>query len=115
MLGEELEQLLTSVSTDQLIGINKFLDDKIKCCDTTIETLNHGARKYRNSLHPQDKIEEQNHQYVSASDIADNYVKTSIIKIDNIEYLIDQVGILYTYNDNTTIIGRKIGDHVEYY
>lgn len=38
------------------------------------------------------------------------YIKTEIIKINDKTYLIDEYDIVYEYNENNTIIGRKTND-----
>ena len=44
------------------------------------------------------------------------YIKTTIICINNREFLIDEHNIIYEYNDNNMIVGRKLpNDQVEWF
>lgn len=70
--------------------------------DDEITQTKHNEKKSNNH-------KKKNHDHYDPENIdLSLYVKTAIININGIEYLIDENNIIYEYNDTNTILGQKL-------
>lgn len=95
----------------------KYKDNDTQLCGSHINSLPYGRIddqtntnvKYSEKKNKGRRSKNKNNLNIEEIDLI-KYVKTEVITIDNIEYLIDDNNIIFGSGDINTIVGRKISD-----